>query len=84
MAQHTGERTEKPTQKKLREARDRGQMVRSRDLVVAVSSLAITAALASFGPALVSRLTDRLASGLTRLGQRPLATIDPKGFPGVP
>ena len=38
----TGEKTEKASPKKLKDAREKGQVVRSRDLVVALASLAIT------------------------------------------
>jgi flagellar biosynthesis protein FlhB len=42
-------KTEKPTAKKLKEARDKGQIARSRDLALAAASVAATIALAKLG-----------------------------------
>jgi flagellar biosynthetic protein FlhB len=77
MSESTGEKTEKPSAKKLKDAREKGQVVRSRDLVVAFASLAITLALSSAGGAMMSRLAARLGAGLSRIGDRPLATLAP-------
>ncbi len=44
-----GERTEKPSAKKLKDARERGQVARSRDLSAAMSLAAATLALGWFG-----------------------------------
>lgn len=77
MADDQGEKTEQPTAKRLRDARDRGQVPRSRDLGVAVSSMALTLALGSFGPGIAAAMATRLAMGLRRVGDRPLDTISP-------
>jgi flagellar biosynthetic protein FlhB len=78
MAEQThGERTEKPSAKKLRDARERGQVPRSRDLSAAAASLAVTIALDYFGSDLVGRLSARVARGLATLGDQPLRTITP-------
>ncbi len=69
------ERTEKPSPKKLKDARDRGQVPRSRDLSVAAASLAVTMAFDYFGGALLEKLTGRLALGLATVGDRPLRTL---------
>ncbi|MGE3176578.1 MAG: flagellar biosynthesis protein FlhB [Vicinamibacterales bacterium] len=73
----TSERTEKPSAKKLREARERGQVPRSRDLSIAAASLAVTIAFDYFGEALLRRLSGRMAIGLSSLGDRPLRTLTP-------
>lgn len=77
MAEETGEKTEQPTGKRLRDARDRGQVARSRDLGVAISSVALTLALGSFGPGIVGAMATRMIAGIKRIGDRPLDTISP-------
>lgn len=77
MAEDTGEKTEQPTAKRLRDARERGQVPRSRDLGVAVSSVALTLALGSFGPGIVHVMSDRLVAGIRRIGDNPLDSISP-------
>jgi flagellar biosynthetic protein FlhB len=77
MADDQGEKSEQPTVKRLRDARERGQIPRSRDLSVAVSSLALTLALGSFGPGIASRMATRVADGIQRVGDRPLDAIAP-------
>jgi flagellar biosynthesis protein FlhB len=71
------ERTEKPSAKKLRDARERGQVPRSRELSVAAASLAVTIAFDYFGPALLQRLSGRMAMGLATFADRPLRTLTP-------
>lgn len=73
----TSERTERPSPKKLREARERGQVPRSRDLSIAAASLAVTMAFEYFGEALLQKLSGRLALGLSTLGDHPLRTVTP-------
>lgn len=68
------ERTEKPTPKRLREARQKGQIARSRDLALAAASIAGTMALARLGEHLVASLTGDLASGLSHFGDHALDT----------
>jgi flagellar biosynthetic protein FlhB len=72
-----GEKTEKASAKKLKEAREKGQVVRSRDLVVAAASLAITMLLAAAGGSMMARMADRMTIGLSHLGDRPLAPVSP-------
>src|SRR3954464_7484069 len=69
------ERTEKPSAKRLREARRKGQFVHSRDLAIAGASVAATMALAGFGTRLFEGLANRLAGDLGRLGQDPLRAV---------
>jgi flagellar biosynthetic protein FlhB len=71
------ERTEKPSAKRLRDARERGQVPRSRDLSIAAASLGVTLALDYFGWKVLDRLTARLARGLATLGDQPLRTLTP-------
>jgi flagellar biosynthetic protein FlhB len=69
------DRTEKPSAKRLREARQRGQFVHSRDLALAVASVAATMALAGFGTHLFEGLATRLAADLGSLGEQPMRVI---------
>jgi len=69
MADQQGEKTEKPSEKKLREAREKGQVARSRDVGVAFTSLAVTGMLVWFGPLMIQHLMDRMTSLLTAVGQ---------------
>src|SRR3954468_18188530 len=73
----TGEKTEKASAKKLKDAREKGQVVRSRDLVVAAASLSITMLLAAAGASMMARMASRMTVGLSHLGDRPLAPITP-------
>jgi flagellar biosynthetic protein FlhB len=69
------DRTEKPTGKRIQDARKKGQMARSRDLAVAAASVAVSIALARLGGALLSGLGDRLASDLSHLGDAPMRRV---------
>jgi flagellar biosynthetic protein FlhB len=69
------DRTEKPTAKRLGEAREKGQVARSRDLALAAASVAATVALAQLGGRLVVGLAERLASDLEHFGDAPLRTL---------
>ncbi len=57
MAQQSGEKTERATPKKRRDARERGQVIKSHDLVTALSLLVIFVAIAAFGSVMVDGLT---------------------------
>jgi flagellar biosynthetic protein FlhB len=63
-----GEQTEKPTRKRLEDARKKGQIARSRDLALAAASVGATFALARLGARLIGGLEERLALDLVRLG----------------
>jgi flagellar biosynthetic protein FlhB len=69
------ERTEQPSAKRLRDARKKGQIARSRDLALAGASVAGTVALAAFGGPLVFGLAERLTADLANLGDAPLRTV---------
>jgi flagellar biosynthetic protein FlhB len=72
----TGEKTEKPSAKRLREARERGQVPRSQDLVAAIALLGVTLVLARTGEAALGRIQSRLADGLLGLGDSARASMD--------
>jgi flagellar biosynthetic protein FlhB len=70
-----GEKTEKPTPKRLRDARERGQVAVSRDFSMALGSLAATGALVGAGTFLLHRMTTTIVNSLTRLGDAPLRDV---------
>jgi flagellar biosynthetic protein FlhB len=76
MADSRAERTEQPTPKRLKDARERGQIARSRDLSAALSLAAVVIAIDWIGSQLGAAAGDRLIGGLTTLGDRPTRTID--------
>src|SRR5262245_34327661 len=80
MASPTGERTEKPTPKRLRDARERGQVARSRDLSAALSLAGVTVSLAWFALRITSTARDRLATGLSTLSGQAHTILEPSGL----
>lgn len=66
MSGASGEKTELPTPKKLRDARAKGQVARSQDVVTAVSLIAVTVTVMVSFPAMITRLIDLI----TRAGNR--------------
>jgi len=83
MAGNTGERTEKPTHKRIREAREKGQVPRSRELAGSLSFVALVLALGWLGPDLLHAVQARIASGLSHLGDRPLDPAEPAAIAGL-
>ena len=77
MSSGGGDKTEKPTGKRKKDAREKGQVAKSRELAAAMSLIAATLALSRFGPVLVARAGDRMAAGLARIGDHPLAPLVP-------
>jgi flagellar biosynthetic protein FlhB len=69
------EKTEQPTSKRLYDAREKGQVARSRDLALAAASVAATVAAAKMGGRLVTGLAERLALDLAHFGDAPLKTL---------
>ena len=69
------DRTEKPTPKKLKDARKKGQVVRSRDLATAAVTVAAVVALGRLGGRLLQGSAERLASDLAHFGDAPLREI---------
>lgn len=78
MADEQGERTEKPSAKKYKEAREKGQVARSRDLGIAISLLAATGVLASLGPMVVQRLAADVRDALAGLGDASGRDLQPE------
>ncbi|HLU38824.1 MAG TPA: flagellar type III secretion system protein FlhB [Planctomycetota bacterium] len=64
-------RTEKPTPQRLADARDKGQVALSRELIMGGSLLAGTLALEHFGPRLVDALRATVENGLRVADARP-------------
>jgi flagellar biosynthesis protein FlhB len=60
-----GERTEEPSQRRLQEARERGQIPRSRELTNFATMIGGSAALLAIGEPLTSRLSQMMRSGLS-------------------
>jgi flagellar biosynthetic protein FlhB len=77
MAGGSGDRTEKPTARRLKQAREKGQIARSRDLAGALSLAGATLVLAWFGARMATTIAARLTDGLSKLGETPRASIHP-------
>jgi flagellar biosynthesis protein FlhB len=69
------ERTEKPTPKRLKKAREEGQIARSRDLAIAAASVAATVAVGKLGERLMRGMAERLATDLANFGETPMRTV---------
>jgi flagellar biosynthetic protein FlhB len=70
-----GDRTEKPTAKRKRDARERGQVARSRDLASAISLVAVTLALGWLGAKMVGLLSNRLVASFNNLASDAHASV---------
>lgn len=86
------ERTEQASQKRLREARERGDVPRSRDFTAAAVSVAGIGILLAAGPGMLERFTAMVSSGLSFDGtllvrgdamQQQLHTLLMQGFAAV-
>jgi flagellar biosynthetic protein FlhB len=75
MAQPYGEKTERPTPKRLKEARERGQVAASRDLAMALGSLAATGVLVAGGSYMLAQLQTHVANGLRRFAASPARDV---------
>lgn len=75
-----GEKSEKPSAKRLKDARDKGTVPRSADLVAALSLLAVTTVLARTGAGAVVKLQAHLAEGLRDLGDHAHLTLTPESL----
>jgi len=75
-----GEKTEKPSAKKLRDARKRGEVPRSADLVAAVSLLAVTVVLVRSGAAAMVRLQSHVSESLSALADRAAVPLTPESL----
>src|SRR6266536_2386217 len=77
----SGERTEKPTPKRLNEAKKKGQVARSNDVNGSVVFLASLFALGSFGPKMASQLQASMYHGLTLISTPEV--VSEKGIGGL-
>jgi flagellar biosynthetic protein FlhB len=64
-AETGGERTEEPSQRRLQEARERGQLPRSRELTTFAAMIGGSAALTAIGGPLAAHLSDIMRRGLS-------------------
>lgn len=71
------DRTEKPTDRRLRDARRKGQLARSRDLEQAAQLGAVLVVLGWSGSWMVGAMSQSLRVGLERFGDSPLRTVEP-------
>jgi flagellar biosynthetic protein FlhB len=78
-----GDRTEKPTAKRLKDTRERGQVARSRDLSGALSFAAAAVMLGWFGVRMMTALAERVVAGFSRLGEHPTAALDGPALAGL-
>lgn len=77
------ERTEKPTPKRVKDAREKGQVARSRDLSSAASLAAVTLGLGWLGVSMMSALATRIIVGLDTLADRAHEPIVPGMVAGL-
>jgi flagellar biosynthetic protein FlhB len=80
MATYAGDRTEKPTARRLKDSREKGDVARSRDLSSALSLAAVTLSLGWFGAGLCAAVSGRLVAALRGLGDHPLVALDSTGL----
>src|SRR5262245_39598821 len=76
MAGFAGDKTEKPTARRLKDAREKGEVARSRDLTGALSLIAVTIALGWFGGGACQSIMERMIAALRSLGDRPLVALE--------
>jgi flagellar biosynthesis protein FlhB len=77
------ERTEQPTYKKLRDARERGQIARSREVHDAFQLAAVLIALTYFGRVMVEGLSRQVVTGLEAMGRMAHHTVTAGDFTGL-
>jgi len=73
-----GERTEEPSQRRLQEARERGQVPRSRELTNIAAMMGGSAAIVAIGGSVCARLTQMMRQGLS-IGENSLRNTDAMG-----
>jgi flagellar biosynthetic protein FlhB len=83
MSDSTQEKKHYPTYRRLRDARERGNVAVSRDLSTSAGLLAATGALVSLGAYLLHHLSGSVADSLTRLGDAPLRDVKPEDLARV-
>jgi flagellar biosynthesis protein FlhB len=77
-AETGGERTEEPSQRRLQQARERGQVPRSRELTNFAAMMGGSAALVAIGGSLCARLSQMMREGLS-IGEGSLRSTDAMG-----
>lgn len=77
------ERTEQPTGKKLRDAREKGQIARSKEVHDAFQLAAALIALTWFGRVMVEGLSRQVVTGLEGMGRTAKRTVTPGDFTGL-
>jgi flagellar biosynthetic protein FlhB len=78
-----GDRTEKPTARKLDESRRKGQVARSRHVGEVAGFIAALGALSFWGSRLIDGLETELANGIARASVGPAHVISPGEVTGV-
>jgi flagellar biosynthetic protein FlhB len=81
MALGAGDKTEKPTPKRLSEARKKGQVAKSQDLNSAVVLLASLGVLAAYGPHLMNQMKSSMSDSLHLIATPQIVTS--KGLGGL-
>ena len=72
-----GERTEEPSQRRLQEARERGQVPRSRELMSFATMIGGSAALVATGSTLAARMSELMRRGMSLDAQ---SLVDPQSM----
>ena len=72
-----GERTERPTFKKIKDARERGQVARSKDIAAAASLIGATLVLGWWGTRMIGAVAGRMRDGLQTVGDSARAPMEP-------
>lgn len=77
------DRTEQPTARRLRDARKKGQIARSREVVGVAQLGAVLLVLIWAGRAMVEGLGREVVQGIERMGQSPLRALSPGDLVGL-
>jgi len=78
-----GDKQEKPTAKRVKDAKEKGQVARSKELGAAVGLVAAAGALAWFGARLAREMAVKLATDLASLDRYASAAITPANISGA-
>jgi len=79
----TDDKQEKPTAKRLKDSKEKGQVARSKELGAAIGLCAAALALAWFGVHLAQGMANRLAGGLSNIDQYALTSVTASDVNGV-
>jgi flagellar biosynthetic protein FlhB len=77
------DRTERPTTRRLTDAKKKGQLPRSKEVADAVQLAGVLLTLTWAGPRLVRGLMNATRQGLERMGDSPLRFVEPGELTGV-